>query len=148
MCNIFLDLFPAIFTERIGKASSPHPLTRYFAQLTTQVVRCPLPGKYPLMQAWRLLAGRIAQRSFPNAGLSASGKLFYLIQFSSNYYFIYPMNTFPLLSVCFSNVLMPVVWDPPSSGSIYVISVVVYPVSRTAWSESTSAITGHPLLIT
>ena len=27
-----------------------------------EAVRCPLPGKYPLMQAWRLLAGHIAQK--------------------------------------------------------------------------------------
>ena len=62
MCNIFLDLFPAIFTDWIGKASPFHPLTRYFVQLTTQVVHCPLPGKFPLMQAWQLLTGRIAQK--------------------------------------------------------------------------------------
>lgn len=28
-----------------------------------KTVRCPLPGKYPFMQVWRPLAGRIAQKS-------------------------------------------------------------------------------------
>ena len=60
-----------------GESSSPLSNPRDTAAAHGTAVRCPLPGKCPLMQAWRPLAGFIAQKYGAPAGSSAGSTVLF-----------------------------------------------------------------------